>query len=106
MEKYKKIVAVLVMVFSVTGVFAQVARTITGKVTDEKGSPIADVLVQGDEGDVYTKTGQDGNYQLSTFLSDIVFNDKEVLISQQIQIFGFKVTLKVSLVNPSDFVGG
>ena len=72
MEKYIKIVVILVMMFSVTDMFGQVARTITGKVTDEKGSPIADVLVQGDEGDVYTKTGLDGNYQLSTLLSDIV----------------------------------
>lgn len=105
MEKYKKIVAVLVMVFSVTGVFAQVARTITGKVTDENGSPIADVLVQGDEGDVYTKTGQDGNYQLSTLLSDIVLIEKEGYISQQIQVVGFKASLNVSLVKPEYLMG-
>jgi TonB-linked SusC/RagA family outer membrane protein len=105
MEKYKKIIIILLMVFSVTHLFAQGTRTIKGKVTDENGGPLAEVTVIGDEGDVYTTTDKEGNYTIAILFSEVVLIEKDGFISKQVLVNDVLAKSTIVLTKP-DFLTG
>lgn len=93
----------LILVLSAVFVFILNAtaqnRTITGKVTDEKGTPVEGVSVLSADGKEGTQTDKDGNYSLSvpaTVKTLIFSNVNYETISKTLRN---QLTINVSLVN-------
>lgn len=106
MEKYGKIVIILLlMVFTASHIDAMEARTITGKVTDSNGAPIENVLIIGDEGDVFTYSDKEGNFTISTILSDIILLEKEGFVSSQTQVMANNEIVNIILEKPEYLMG-
>lgn len=105
MEKYRKIIIILLMVFSVTQLFSQVSRTINGKVTDENGAPLAEVTVIGDEGDVFTTTNSEGNFSIEILFSEVVLIEKTGFISKQVLVTDIIAKKNLALTKPEFLTG-
>jgi len=58
----RKIVAFITCMLCITGIFAQ--RSITGKVTEENGSPVANASVAIKETGVGVFTNSEGNFSI------------------------------------------
>lgn len=94
----KKLLLFLTFLLSVTLLFAQ--RTITGKVTDEKGVPVADASVVVKGTSIGTTTNPDGFFSLSVpsnnsilVFSHINLADKELAVRNQSVV---NITLQAS----------
>src|SRR5678816_3514089 len=83
----KVVLLIMAIVLSISHLWAQ-QRTITGKVTDDKGGPIpgASVVVKGTN--LGTTTGSDGNFSLSVpsnakalIFSSIGLGEREITIT-------------------------
>ena len=106
MKRYKKLIILLVLVFSVNQVFSQSSDKIKrGKVTDDKGVPVAEVIVIGDEGDVYTKTDKNGQFEIEVIFSDVLLLEKEGYNSQQVLTKDLSDAKPISLSRPEYLMG-
>ena len=93
----KKILFLLFFLFSAALLFAQV-RTITGRVIDDKGSPLARVSVQVKGNNTGTTTGEDGSFSLNLpsgartlVISAVGMESKEVALGNE---SSFSITLQ------------
>jgi len=105
MKRYKKLIILLVLVFSVNQVFSQTLQVKRGKVTDSKGLPIAEVIVIGDEGDVFTKTDSNGQFEIEIIFSDILLLEKEGYNSQQVNAKSLSDGETITLTRPEYLMG-
>jgi TonB-linked SusC/RagA family outer membrane protein len=106
MKRYKKLIILLVLVLSISQVFSQAADKIKrGKVTDDKGLPLAEVIVVGDEGDVFTKTDLKGQFEIEVIFSDVLLLEKEGYNSQQVFTKDLSTTKPISLTRPEYLMG-
>jgi len=93
----RKVFLLLAIVLTTTSLWAQ--RSITGKVTDEKGTPIpnASILVKG--ASVGTSTGENGMYSLILPANAKILVFSSVgMVNQEIAI-GSKTTISISLIS-------
>jgi TonB-linked SusC/RagA family outer membrane protein len=64
--------------------FSQTTQVVRGKVTDQKGVPLSQVIVLGDEGDVFTETDKNGDFSIEIIFSDVLLIEKDGFISKQL----------------------
>lgn len=100
MEKYNKYILVILLIFSVNQLFSQVAKSIKGKITDLNGAPLAEAIVIGDEGDVFTSTDKDGVFTISILFSEVVLIEKDGYISKQLLVQEILTNSSISLAKP------
>lgn len=105
MKRYKKLIILLVLVCSVSSIFSQSLQIKRGKVTDNKGLPVAEVIVIGDEGDVHTKTDSKGQFEIEIIFSDILLLEKEGYNSQQVDTKGKSDEISITLTRPEYLMG-
>jgi len=91
----------LILVFTAVFVFilnaAAQNRTITGKVTDEKGIPVEGVTVLSPDGKQGTQTDKDGNYSISVPASVKSLNFSNVNFELLSKSLGTSLAVNVSL---------
>jgi TonB-linked SusC/RagA family outer membrane protein len=105
MKKYKNIIIMILLTFSASQLYSQTDKVVRGKVTDNKGMPLSQVLVIGDEGDVFTSTDKNGEFSIEVLDSDVLLIEKEGYNSKQISKKQILEKGSVSLVKP-DFLKG
>src|SRR3981081_212145 len=93
----RKLLLLLAIVLTTTPLWAQ--RSITGKVTDEKGNPIpnASILVKGTS--VGTTTTENGTYSLSLPANAKALVFSSVGMSNQEIDIGSRSTISISLIS-------
>src|SRR5678815_1584851 len=103
----KVVLLIMAIVLSISHLWAQ-QRTITGKVTDDKGGPIpgASVVVKGTN--LGTTTGSDGNFSLSVpsnakalIISSIGLGEREITITANNE---YSVTLSTKAADMTEVV--
>ena len=91
----------LILIFSAVFVFVLHAaaqnRTVSGKVTDEKGAPVEAVSVTSNDGKQGTQTDKDGMYSISLPASVKTLNFSNVNFVSQSKTIGTQLTVNVSL---------
>lgn len=105
----RKIVSLLLcFCFAIGTVFAQNSRTLTGKITDEKGAGIANATVLVKGSNIGTTTGNDGSFSLKVpesakvlIVSSVNFGIQEITIGKTTV---FNVTLKSITENLQEVV--
>jgi TonB-linked SusC/RagA family outer membrane protein len=94
----KLMTTITVLFVFVFNVFAQ-DRTISGKVTDEKGAPIAGVSITATESKQGASTDENGNYQLSVSATVKTLNFSSVNYETVTKAVGKLLTLNVILTS-------
>jgi TonB-linked SusC/RagA family outer membrane protein len=84
MKKYINLILIVMLMLSAGQLFSQTAQIVRGKVTDQKGIPLSQVLILGDEGDVFTNTDKNGDFSLEIIFSDVLLIEKDGFVSKQI----------------------
>jgi len=84
MKKYISFILIVTLILSASEMFAQTAQVVSGKVTNLDGVPLAQVLVLGDEGDVFTNTDKNGNFSLEIIFSDVLLIQKDGYTPKQL----------------------
>lgn len=105
MEKNKFFIIVLLFMFCVTQLFAQVTKNVKGQVTDENGSPLAEVTIIGDEGDVYATTDQEGRFTIEILFSDVILIEKEGYPSREVLVTTIAINSIITLTKPEFLMG-
>ena len=67
----------ILLTFSASQLYSQTDKVVRGKVTDNKGLPLSQALVIGDEGDVFTSTDKNGEFSIEVLDSDVLLIEKE-----------------------------
>lgn len=93
----RKLILILSAVFVFVLNAAAQNRTISGKVTDEKGTPVEGVSVTGSDGKQGTQTGKDGTYSISVPASVKSLNFSNVNFEAQSKTIGNQLTINVTL---------
>ena len=91
----------LILIFSAVFVFVLNAaaqnRTVSGKVTDEKGAPVEGVSITSSDGKQGTQTDKDGMYSISLPASVKTLNFSNVNFESQSKTIGAQLTVNISL---------
>lgn len=103
MEKNKIYIIVVLLVFFVTQLVAQTNKVLNGQVTDEKGLPLKEAFVTGDEGDVYATTDKNGQFSIELLLSDVILIEKEGYKSKQLSVNDLTKNITIAL-SKNDFL--
>jgi TonB-linked SusC/RagA family outer membrane protein len=90
----------LCMFFGVSSLLAQ-NRTITGKVTDEKGAPLSGASIQVDGTKIGVVTASDGSFSISVPASAKNINISALDFARQKMAIGGKSNLQIKLENAS-----
>lgn len=106
MKNYINLILFVSLMFSVGQLFSQSDKFAKGKVIDEKGLPLAQVVVIGDEGDVFTTTDKNGDFSLEIIFSDVLLIEKEGYISDQITKAKLNSSNGVITLKMVDFLEG
>ncbi|HQY10599.1 MAG TPA: TonB-dependent receptor plug domain-containing protein, partial [Ferruginibacter sp.] len=93
----RKLILILSAVFVFVLNAAAQNRTISGKVTDEKGTPVEGVSVTSSDGKQGTQTGKDGTYSISVPASVKSLNFSNVNFEAQSKTIGNQLTINVTL---------
>ncbi|MBK7375641.1 MAG: SusC/RagA family TonB-linked outer membrane protein [Chitinophagaceae bacterium] len=93
----RKLILILSAVFVFVLNAAAQNRTISGKVTDEKGAAIEGVTVTSSDGKQGTQTGKDGTYSISVPASVKSLNFSNVNFEAQSKTIGNQLTINVTL---------
>ena len=91
---------------SASQLFSQTDKVVKGKVTDQKGVPLSQVLVIGDEGDVFTNTDKNGDFSLEVIFSDVLLIEKDGYNSKQITKTQLNNSQGVIKLKMSDYLEG
>jgi TonB-linked SusC/RagA family outer membrane protein len=106
MKKYINLILIVSLMLSASQLFSQTAKVVRGKVTDQKGVPLSQVLVIGDEGDVFTNTDTNGDFSLEVIFSDVLLIEKEGYNSKQITKNQLNNSQGVITIKKPDFLEG
>lgn len=90
----KLVLLALCISMAISQVWSQATRTVTGKVTDDQGNPLAAAVVQAKgNGKIGTTTATDGTFKLTVpqnvttlVISSIGFNSMEISIANQTSV--------------------
>ncbi|MEP7237890.1 MAG: TonB-dependent receptor, partial [Ferruginibacter sp.] len=93
----RKLILILSAVFVFVLNAAAQNRTVSGKVTDDKGAPVEGVSVTSADGKQGTQTDKDGNYTISLPASVKALNFSNVNFVSQTKSVGTQLTINVSL---------
>src|SRR6185436_15768124 len=103
----KVVLLLMAIVLSISHIWAQ-QRTITGKVTDDKGAPIpgAAIVIKGTN--LGTSTGSDGSFSISVpsnskalIISSIGLGEKEITLNSNLN---YPVTLSTKAGDMTEIV--
>jgi TonB-dependent starch-binding outer membrane protein SusC len=93
----RKLILILSAVFVFVLNAAAQNRTVTGKVTDEKGTPLEGVSVTSPNGKLGTQTDKDGMYTISVPTTVKVLNFSNITFVAQSKLIGSNTVINIGL---------